>query len=189
MTPASDDTKNTRPASSATSRSSTLIVRFSALNCLVCIERDPEQALDDGQPFRVENLPDAAETLHVEPPGRFTATLTEFDEHIHDQPVAVGTDGAAEWNAVALLDDRARGARLDLRSAEVDGARAIGGAGHEVEVPEDVACLDAMLNLHQQALDIVGLGAGAGCARTSTPTIRKSEATMTARQRLFNSEY
>jgi hypothetical protein len=100
-------------------------------------------------------LPDAAEAHDVEPPGRFTSALTELDEDVHDQPVAIGDDAAAERYSVALLDDDACGAWLDLRSAEVDRARAIGCAGYEVEVAKDVTGLDDVLDTSQQLPDVL----------------------------------
>src|SRR5262249_3814255 len=125
------------------------------LELFASVERDPVQALDDGHSLRVENLPDAANSLDVEAPCCFTRARTELDEDVHDETVAVRADGAADRNPVAFLDNGSGGSALDLGSAEVDGACSIGAAGHEVEVAEDVARLEDLLDTRQQGLDVV----------------------------------
>src|SRR5262249_9139348 len=122
------------------------------------VERDAIEALDDRQALRVENLPAAADTLHVEAPGRYTSSRAELDEDIHNQAGTVGARAVAERDPIALLDDRASGAGLDFGSAEVDRAGAIGRAGDEIEVAEDVARLEDLLETRQQPLQFVGGG-------------------------------
>jgi hypothetical protein len=147
VTPTSVGAKNTLPDSSVTSRSSALSVRLT---------------------LRADDLEAVGRFLHVKLPRGDACPVAELHEHIDNEAISAGGQAAAERNAIPLADDGASRAGHEFRPAEINRARAVGGAGDEIEVADEVPGLHDRLEPGQQPLDDVVVGRDLGLARART---------------------